>query len=133
MPPVEPFPALLASEMALLDQVGEAVGDPWMEAAVLNSLRTLNDLRAAWQKLPPNSSGGFDSGLLTMIGRSGDDALIGEVSASLASQPIQSSLASRISALLLGAGYGRRPTAAITSDARWKPLLDKASAVLKGF
>jgi len=131
MPPVEPFPALLASEIALLDQVGEAVGDPWMEAAVLNSLRTLNDLRAAWQKLPPNSSGGFDSGLLTMIGRSGDDALIGEVSASLASQPIQSSLASRISALLRGAGYGRRSTAAITSDARWKPLLDNASAALK--
>lgn len=131
LPPVGPFPALLASETALLDQIEAASGDPWMEAAVLNSLRSVDDLRAAWKALPENAEGGLGDGLLAMIGRSRDSELIGEISESLAGRPVTADLASRISALLRGVAYGGQSTAPVVTDEKWKPLLSSASAALK--
>jgi len=83
-----PFPAALASEESLLHLLEEWRGDPWKEAAILNSLRTPGDLLAAWNHPDTSGSRAFAVSLAEMSGRSGDAAASAAVVASARSGPL---------------------------------------------
>ncbi|MDF1862271.1 MAG: c-type cytochrome [Verrucomicrobiales bacterium] len=128
--PTSPFPALLASGEPLLDKMDKAKNDPWMEASILNSLRTIEALREAWNLTRNSDHDSFTGKLLTMAGRSGDAGLLAEVGRDLGSRPLDSSFIGKASALLTGAGYGGKSVASLTESSAWKPLLEEASRCL---
>lgn len=130
VPPVSPFPALLASTGPLLDRIEEAKNDPWMEASILNSLRTVEALREAWNQTRTGDHDSFTGKLLTMVGRSGDGELLAGISGDLGSRPLDGSLIAQIDALLTGAGYGGRSVASLAESPAWEPLLKEASMSL---
>ena len=71
-PRPSPFPALLQAGEPLLDRLTTWAGDPWLEAVILNSLRSKADLAAAWNHPDLDRSPGIGIGLARMTGRLGD-------------------------------------------------------------
>lgn len=109
--PGHPFPAGLASEQPLLDQLAEAQGDRWREAAVLNSLRREEDLLAAWEEVKQahaTESGGkeissdFAAELTGMSGRSGSEKAIAAALAFIAGGRIDEATVSLLDSLKKG-------------------------------
>lgn len=129
VPAHEPFPAVLASKSPLLDRLEAASGDRWMEAAVLNSLRTPGDLAAAWKasaKLPA----AFRGQLAGMIGRANDAALLASVGEEMASGNPDSTTFSLLSGIRDGIARARGDWKGFASDKRWDRIKTKARATL---
>lgn len=133
LPPVpahEPFPAVLASESPLLDGLDSASGDRWMEAAVLNSLRTPDDLAAAWKasaKLPA----AFRSELAGMIGRANDAGLLASVGDELASGAPDALTVALLSSLREGLVRAKGDWKSFAGNPRWEPVTAKAAENLE--
>jgi putative membrane-bound dehydrogenase-like protein len=129
MAPPTPFPAVLASETPLLDEIKSSAGDPWMEAAVLNSLRTPADLAAAWGA-SKDTPAAFRAELAGMIGRSGDAPLLATIAGDLASGECGSTTVSLLTNLREGMTRARGDWGGLTKDSRWAALTEKATAIL---
>lgn len=129
MAPHAPFPAVLASETPLLDEIKSSAGDPWMEAAVLNSLRTPADLAAAW-KTSTNAPARFRAELAGMVGRSGDAPLLATIAADLATKEPGSATVALLTSLREGITRAKGDWRAFASDTRWSALTDRASQSL---
>ncbi len=131
-PPVpahEPFPAVLAADQPLLDRLESAAGDRWMEAAVLNSLRTPADLAAAWQASSQLPSG-FRGQLAGMIGRANDTALLATVGDSLAHGDPDTDTVALLTSLREGLARGKGDWKTFAADPRWAALTEKATSNL---
>ena len=132
-PPVpahEPFPAVLASEKPLLDRLDSASGDRWMEAAVLNSLRTPDDLAAAW-KASATLPSAFRSELAGMIGRANDAGLLASVGDELASGSPEAATVALLSSLREGLVRAKGNWTSFAANPRWKPMTGKATEILE--
>lgn len=129
MPAHEPFPAVLASETPLLDRLESVSGDRWMEAAVLNSLRTPGDLAAAW-KASSKAAASFRSQLAGMIGRANDAALLASVGDELASGNPDNTTIALLSSLREGVSRAKGGWSAYAADPRWNALKSKAGETL---
>ncbi len=124
-----PFPAALAAESPLLDGLAKIAGDPWMEAAALNSLRSVADLASAWEAAK-SSPGPFRAQLAGMIGRAGDQALLAEIGRDIAGRRPDATTVAMLTRLREGMGRARGDWRAFAADPRWDPLTDKAAAAL---
>lgn len=129
VPAVSPFPALLASETPLLDQIPSAGGDRWMEAAVLNSLRTPGDLAAAW-KAASTSPTTFRAQLAGMIGRTNDTALLAIVTDDLAAGKPDAGMVELLTSLRDGLLRSKGDWRGLAASPRWSSLTEKASALI---
>lgn len=129
VPAVSPFPALLASGKALVDRIPSAAGDRWMEAAVLNSLRTPADLTSAW-KAATSSPTAFRAQLAGMVGRANDAALIAAVADDLAAGAPDADTVALLTGLREGLARSRGDWSGLAASPRWKSLTDKASVLL---
>ncbi|MEX2578105.1 MAG: PVC-type heme-binding CxxCH protein [Verrucomicrobiales bacterium] len=129
-PPVAPFPAALSSELALFDFLEEAADDRWMRAAVLNSLRTTDDLAEAWTRSRALSSGALGSELAAMVGRTGDTPLIEHIAGDLAGEDVSAELVEQIEALRTGMGRSKSDWKTFAASTRWSPLTEQAAAIL---
>jgi putative membrane-bound dehydrogenase-like protein len=129
MAPYAPFPAVLASETPLLAMIESSAGDPWMEAAVLNSLRTPDDLAAAW-KIAKTAPTSFRAELAGMIGRSGEKDLLTTLAGDLADGEPDSATVSVLTSLSEGILRARGDWRGFASDPRWSSLMEKASSIL---
>lgn len=127
--PHAPFPAVLASETPLLDEIKSGTGDPWMEAAILNSLRTAADLTAAWAAAT-SAPAAFRAELAGMIGRSGETELLATIAADLAAGSPDAATVTLLTNLREGMTRARGDWAGFTKDPRWAALMEKASAIL---
>jgi putative membrane-bound dehydrogenase-like protein len=127
--PHAPFPAVLASETPLFDEIKSGVGDPWIEAAVLNSLRTAADLTAAWEAAK-SAPAGFRAELAGMIGRSGETELLATIATDLAAGSPDAATASLLTNLREGMTRARGDWGGFTKDPRWVALTEKASVIL---
>lgn len=128
-PPVEPFPTVLASEAPLLDLIDSAIGDRWMEAAVLNSLRTPADLAAAWEKArqtPPS----FRAQLAGMAGRSADAPLLETIAEELAGAAPDEATLALLSSLREGMIRAKADWKGYAAATRWQALSQKAANTL---
>jgi putative membrane-bound dehydrogenase-like protein len=129
VPAVSPFPALLASETALVDRIPSATGDRWMEAAVLNSLRTPADLTAAW-KAATTSPTAFRAQLAGMIGRANDAALIATVADDLAGAKPDAGTVELLTSLREGLARSKGDWRGLAASPRWRSLTDQAGTLL---
>lgn len=129
MPAVEPFPAVLASETPLLDRIESSIGDRWMEAAVLNSLRTPADLAAAWEK-SRSTPAAFRAQLAGLAGRSADEALLGTIREELAEAAPDDKTVSLLASLREGMVRSRADWKGLAGSPRWASLSAKASEIL---
>ncbi len=130
IPPHQPFPAVLASEVPLLDQIPGSLGDRWMEAAVLNSLRTPKDLAAAWEATK-TASNAFRAELAGMIGRANDAALLASIGDQLAAAEPTPDTATLLTALRDGMIREKGDWKKYFSETRWQPLIERAIGVLE--
>ncbi len=130
MAPYAPFPAALASETPLLKEIATHAGDPWMEAAILNSLRTPADLAAAWQA-SANAPAAFRAQLAGMVARSGDAPLLITISEELAGKEPDAAMVSLLTSLREGLTRARGDWRGFATDPRWNSLTTKASHTLK--
>ena len=87
-PPVEPFPALLSAESALHEWRDQAVEDPWIRTAYLHSLRTQDDLLAAWEQEQGQPDKALSQDLLSRIRKTGDFDLIETIVRDLSDQDL---------------------------------------------
>ncbi|HRQ88097.1 MAG TPA: c-type cytochrome, partial [Bacteroidia bacterium] len=129
VPAVEPFPAVLASETPLLDRIESSIGDRWMEAAVLNSLRTPDDLAAAWEKSQSTSTA-FRTQLVGMIGRANDPALLATVGDTLAAGKPDGDAVYLLTSLREGLVRSKGDWKSFAASPRWAGLSAKASEIL---
>lgn len=129
MAPYAPFPAVLASETPLLKEIATHAGDPWMEAAILNSLRTPADLAAAWQA-SAKAPAAFRAQLAGMVGRSGDAPLLVTISEELAGKEPDAAMVSMLTSLRDGLTRARGDWRGFATDPRWNSLTTKASHTL---
>ena len=129
MPPVEPFPAALASATPLLDEIASAAGDPWMESAVLNSLRTPADLAAAWTAAS-GSPAAFRAQLAGMIGRCGDEGLLATVADDLAVGAADAASVALLESLRNGMVRTKGDWKGLAASPRWTALSEKADGIL---
>lgn len=128
--PHAPFPAALSSEVALIDKIGTVANDKWMQAAVLNSLRTAADLRAAWIASGDVGSNPLRIQLSGMIGRSGEADLIAMVADELAKGEVSAATVSLIENLRDGMKRSSADWKSVSTPARWAGLSGKANALL---
>ncbi|NLT70769.1 MAG: c-type cytochrome, partial [Verrucomicrobiaceae bacterium] len=129
MAPHEPFPAALASETPLLDAIKSSAGDPWMEAAILNSLRTPADLAAAWE-ISSDAPDAFRARLAGMIGRSGDASLLSTIAGTVSKNEPDSATVDLLTNLRQGMTRARGDWRSFARDERWQELTGKASQIL---
>ena len=129
VPAVAPFPAGLASETPLLDQIESAAGDRWMEATVLNSLRTPADLTAAWKAASATSTG-FRAQLAGMIGRANDTALLATVADDLAAGKPDAGTVELLASLRDGLARSKGDWRGLAASSRWTQLTDQAGSLL---
>lgn len=129
IPAVEPFPAALASETALLDQIGSAIGDRWMEAAVLNSLRRPEDLAAAW-KTATSAPSSFRAQLAGMVGRANDPELLATVADDLAAGAPDAATLALVASLREGLLRSKGDWKELAASARWNEIAQKAGQTL---
>lgn len=129
IPASSPFPATLASETPLLDQIESAAGDRWMEVAVLNSLRTPDDLTSAW-KTAKNTPGAFRAQLAGMVGRANDTALLATVAGDLATGTPDAETVEILTSLRDGLLRAKGDWRGFASSTRWSSLTEKADILL---
>ncbi len=91
--PTTPFPALLSSKKAHHDLRDAAAKDPWIRAAYLNSLRTPEDVRVAWEAAKGIPDNTLTQHLLSLIWGDPESKLIREVMTDLASRELTLSTA----------------------------------------
>lgn len=130
MQPYKPFPAALSSDKPLLDLIPTSMGDSWMEAAILNSLRTPADLEAAW-KAAQGAPVKFRTQLAEMVGRANDTSLLAAVGDSLAAAAPSEDLAAILVGLRTGIARVSKNWGSYRTDARWAKLTQAASATLR--
>ncbi len=124
-PAVAPFPALLSARAPLLDRLEAAAGDPWLRSAVLQSLRRPDDLRRAW-----GQAEALRAELAGMVGRSGEDALVEMVAATLARGDPDPGRVAAIAALRDGMRFAGHGWDAVAAAPRWEALLDQARGLV---
>lgn len=74
-PPVRPFPALLSSASALHGWRDKAAKDPWIRAAYLQSMRSPEDLLAAWKREQESTGRDLAKNLLLAIKKTANEEL----------------------------------------------------------
>lgn len=121
-----PFPASLKSETSLLSRFPEWKGDPWLEAAILNSLRTIRDITDAWIHRDIHKSPPFERELAGITGRTGDRALIGFAAEYLAEREFSSQLVEQVSALKEGVAFGELSWQAVKDERSLDRLFSRA-------
>lgn len=129
VPAPEPFPAALASETPLLNRIEAAEGDRWMEAAVLNSLRTPADLAAAW-KASAAASSSFRVPLAGMVGRANDAELLAAVAAELVEEDPGENTLALLTSLRDGLVRAGGDWKGLAASPRWGGLTSKAATIL---
>ncbi len=97
--PPFPFPAMLESEDSLFEKLTEWEGDPWLEAMILNSLRTEESIREALVSSRTSVSPRFEAELVRLSGRSGNQRLIEVAIAKLATVAVSDELVRMVAAL----------------------------------
>ncbi len=97
-----PFPALLESEDGLVERLPEWQGDPWLEAMILNSLRTEESIGDALNNSWSAASPRFKAELVGLSGRSGSESLIEVAISKLAEVAVSNELVRLVSALKEG-------------------------------
>ncbi len=102
-PVPDPFPSRLKSSTSLMPRFEDWAGDVWLEAMILNSLRTVGDVTNAWIHPGVADSVRFSTELAKVSGRTGDRGLIGEVAQRLAASSFSVKVADQLSALREGA------------------------------
>lgn len=104
-PPTSPFPALLDSENSLLGRLAEWRGDSWLEAMIMNSLRTENSIQDALRQSNIQAPGPFEVSVFKITGQSGNQRLIRIAAGMLAEAAVSDSLVQLTSALREGVTY----------------------------
>ncbi len=126
-PAHEPFPAGLSSTTPLLDPIVSSSKDPWMRAAALNSLRSPEDLKAAWKA---STDGGIRAELAGMIGRANEATLLGAIADELAAAHPEAATVALLTSLRDGLIRSRGDWKTLAASPRWKGLTAKASEIL---
>jgi putative membrane-bound dehydrogenase-like protein len=129
IPAVEPFPAALAAATPLLDRIEGSLGDRWMEAAVLNSLRSPADLAAAW-KASAAAPAAFRTQLAGMVGRANDAVLLAAVSDDLAAGTPDAGTVAILTSLRDGLARAKGDWRALAASSRWEAITGKAIGLL---
>jgi len=123
--PASPFPAVLSAE-----SVPREARDPWLRAAYLNSLRTVEALDEALGLLGPGEEE-LAVELAGMVGRSGDEALAVRVVETIADSEVDAHAADRLAALKQGAASHRGLAALVSQPERWSASMEKGAALLR--
>lgn len=129
VPAVEPFPAVLASEMPLLDRIESSLGDRWMEAAVLNSLRSPADLASAWERARETPTS-FRAQLAGMAARSADAPLLETIAEELAAADPDEATLALLASLRDGMLRAKADWKGYAASPRWAGLSAKAEKAL---
>ena len=130
VPSVEPFPAALNAEKPRFDLLNRVEGNSWMQAAMLNSLRTPEDLWKAYDTATSLNIHSPAPDIAKMIGRSGDEALIERVAKQLASEELSVDLLNQLKALQEGMVRSKADWKTLASSDRWDPLVAQARKVM---
>ena len=100
-----PFPASLNGEESLIKNLSDWKGDPWLEAAILNSLRDESAIIAAWKHPSVKESDGFILELAKMSGRNGNKKVLEAALGSLASSSLPVQIVTWLTAFKDGVSY----------------------------
>ncbi len=101
----QPFPAQLASETSLVDQLNEWKNDPWLEATILNSLRNGDEILAAWKQAQVSASPSFEVALAKLSGRTTDWSVVEAALNQLTRKELSHQLINTLTALKEGIIY----------------------------
>jgi len=104
-PPPARFPALLESEDSLLGNLSSWRGNSWLEAMILNSLRTEASVRMALLQSSVENAGSFETAVFRIAGRMGSERLLRIATGKLAGADISDQLVRLTSALREGVQY----------------------------
>ncbi|MGB4708856.1 MAG: PVC-type heme-binding CxxCH protein [Fuerstiella sp.] len=129
-PPVSPFPALLSSASVLLDEISAAESDPWIRAAVLNSIRTLADAKRAWQKAYDLPLGSLHSELALLCGKMNDGELVDHIVDRLVDLEMSGPLVEVIRQLGAGLTASDGDWQTVTQSSKWDKLLTASKTIL---
>ncbi len=127
----EPFPALLSSESPLLELIRSGIDDKWLEASILNSLRTADDLENAWND-SIGSSTAFRSEIAKMVGRLNNKSVLNTVIRNLANGNPDRNNADLLEGLRDGMSRNDSDWKELASSPLWEGLISRATRTLTG-
>lgn len=129
-PPVSPFPANLAAESVLLNEIPAAERDPWIRAAVLNSIRTPANAKKAWQEAQHLPLGKLHAELALLCGKLNDIELVNHIVTQVVDLEMSAPLVEVISQLEAGVSASGGDWQAVARSSQWDKLLAAAEAML---
>lgn len=129
MPEADPFPALLKSKDSLLEKLRDWQGDPWLEAMILNSLRTEESIREALVDSRVSESIRFEVELIKISGRSGDPELIELAIRRLIEVKVSEELFSLLSSLKEGVSFASGNWDSVKENENLNAIFARAQAI----
>ena len=104
--PVAAFQPALRSQSSLMNRFTDWRDDPWLEAAMLNSLRSESDIADAWSNLETEEAPVFERKLARMSGRLGSRRIVEQVASGLLEYDLSPRAVSLLSMLKRGVEEG---------------------------